>query len=173
MKKRDLEEILRAASRLTQETEFFIIGSQAVHAWSKRVLAEVLLSRECDLYPKSRQEAADLLNLRLGRSSAFARRHGFYADVVTPEIATLPKGWQSRLKSLRAGKVKALCLEIHDLIVSKLAAGRLKDFELVGALLQKNVADIKVLRRRIAQLPLKTDRTRLRIRLKLLLDELR
>ena len=116
---------------------------------------------------------ANLIHSEIGRGSIFARRHGFYADVVTPELATLPIGWERRLKRLRVGKVTALCLEGHDLVVSKLAAGRLKDLEFVGALLRTRVVNLKTIRRRVRQLPRPIERGRIRVRLRSVLDELR
>ena len=165
MRRRELEVALRAAGRVIHESEFFLIGSQAVHAYCRRPPAEVLLSQECDLYPRHHAEAASLLHFELGRGSKFARRHGFYVDVVTPEIASLPNGWEKRLKSLCLGKVTAYCLEVHDLLVSKLAAGRLKDLEFAGALLKRHLADATTLRRRISQFPLERHRARLRAQL--------
>ncbi len=137
---------------MADEQQFLIIGSQAVHAHHKRPPAEVLLSQECDLYPRTRPQAAALLDRELGRTSAFARKHGFYVDVVAPESATLPKGWQKRLKPLRVGRITASCLEIHDLLASKLAAGRLKDLELAGAALKLRLASVRTLRARLAKL---------------------
>ena len=173
MRRRELEVALRAASRVARDSEFIVIGSQAVHASCRRPPAEVLLSQECDLYPRTRTEAANLLAAELGRRSAFAQRHGFYVDVVAPEIATLPDGWQRRLKRLRVGRITALCLEVHDLLVSKLSAGRLKDLELAGALLKLRVARVSALRRRIRRLPTVSERRRVRLRLTLLLLEIR
>jgi hypothetical protein len=152
VKKHELKTALQAAARVAGEREFFIIGSQAVHAHCKRPPAEVLLSQECDLYPRTRPQAADLIARELGRNSAFARKHGFYIDVVTPEIASLPEGWEKRAKPLRFGRITAFCLEIHDLLVSKLAAGRLKDLELAGALLKLRLAKVPTLRARLAKL---------------------
>jgi len=173
VKKRQLEQTLRAAGQLARDPEFFLIGSQAVHAYCRRPPAEVLLSRECDLYPKNHPQAAHLLDSKLGRRSSFARKHGFYADVVTPEIASLPDGWQRRLKPLRAGSVTALCLEVHDLAVSKLAAARLKDFEFVGALLKTKLANARLLNRRISDFPIQQRRAILRTRLAHVLADLR
>ena len=172
MKKRELEIALRAAARVGRETEFFVIGTQAVHAYWRRPPAEVLVSQECDLYPRNRPETASMLDQALGRGSAFARRHGFYIDVVTPEVATLPLGWQARLKALRVGKITAFCLEVHDLIISKLAAGRLKDLEFVGAVLGFDIASLSLLRRRIARLELAKDRALVRLRLRSVVDDL-
>jgi hypothetical protein len=172
MKKRELKIALRTAAAVARETEFFVIGTQAVHAYCPRPPAEVLVSQECDIYPKNRPEAALLLDQTLGRGSAFARRHGFYIDVVTPELATLPKGWRSRLKTLRVGRTTAFCLEVHDLIISKLAAGRLKDLEFAGAVLGFDLANLTRLRRRIGQLGLAKDRGSVRSRLKVVLNDM-
>jgi hypothetical protein len=152
VRKRELRTALKAAARIAREREFYLIGSQAVHAHSKRPPTEVLLSQECDLYPRTNPQAAAMLDCELGRNSAFARKNGFYVDVVTPDIANLPEGWQKRVKPFRAGRVTASCLEIHDLLASKLAAGRLKDLELVGAVLKLRLAKVSTLRTRLAKL---------------------
>ena len=47
----------------------------------------------------------------------------------------------------------ARCLEIHDLLVSKLAAGRLKDYEFIAALLMGKLARVEELQRRILTFP--------------------
>lgn len=172
MRRRELEKTLRVAGSVAGELEFFLIGSQAVHAYCKRTPTEVLISQECDIYPKNRPEIANLLHTEVGPESRFARTNGIYADVVTPELATLPTGWENRLKRLRAGRVTAWCLEANDLVVSKLAAGRLKDLEFVGALLQMRLADAQVVRRRISKIPI-SERRSVRARLRSVLDELR
>lgn len=43
---------------------------------------------------------------------------------------------------------RTLCLDPHDLVVSKLAAGREKDFEFAAALLRAGLVDAGVLRER-------------------------
>jgi hypothetical protein len=56
--------------------------------------------------------------------------YGFYADPVDEETAVLPKGWKGRLVNLPVGDtggVRGLCLEPHDLAISKYVARRDKD----------------------------------------------
>jgi hypothetical protein len=172
MRRKDLEMTLRAAASVADEVEFFLIGSQAVHAYCRKPPPEVLLSQECDLYPKNRPETANLLDSKLGRRSEFAEEHGFYADVVTPDLATLPTGWESRLKPFRADRITAFCLEMHDLLVSKLAAGRLKDLEFIGAMFHLHLADPKIVRERIQHVPMPNEWPSLRARLKAVVDDL-
>jgi hypothetical protein len=173
VKKHELKTALTAAARVAREREFFIIGSQAVHAHCKRPPAEVLLSQECDLYPRTHPQAAQQIALELGRDSAFARKHGFYVDVVTPDIACLPERWQKRVKKFRVGRITAFCLEIHDLLASKLAAGRLKDLEMAGALLHLRLANASTLRARIVKLIPVSAREHARASLTTILRELR
>jgi hypothetical protein len=172
MRRSELAHALRAAGKAAGEREFIVIGSQAIHASCTRPPVEALLSLECDIYPLNRPELANLLDRELGRSSKYARQHGFYVDIVDPAIAILPRGWRSRLRPLRAGKVTARCLEIHDLVVSKLTAGRLRDLEFAGAILKRRLIKLPTLRRRISQLEDPHRIEALRLRLRLLIKEL-
>src|ERR1041385_5897492 len=128
MQRSQLEAALAAAAQVSGETEFILVGSQAVHAYTSDAPVEVVMSRECDIWAKSRFEKLSVLEEPLGRKSAFAEEHGFYVDAIQPDLVLLPNGWESRLKPMRVGSVTAWCLDVHDLVVSKLNAGRLKDY---------------------------------------------
>ena len=172
MRKIELRKAVQAAAEVARDSEFIIIGSQAFHAHSTRAPAEVLLSQECDLYPKNRPETANLLQTKLGRGTAFARKNGFFVDVVTPELATLPIGWQRRLKALRFGRATALCLGLSDLVISKIAAGRIKDREFVAAVLKLNLVNRRDLKRRLGDLPEASAREAIENELQLILREI-
>ena len=51
------------------------------------------------------------------------------------------------------GDVKVRCLEIHDLIVTKLAAGRLKDYEFIAAVFKARLAKPDEVVRRVQTFP--------------------
>jgi hypothetical protein len=53
--------------------------------------------------------------------------------------------------------VTAHCLEAHDLVVSKLVAGRKKDHDFIEALFRANVADLDVVQTRLGLLDLSRD----------------
>src|SRR5437762_1381963 len=127
MRKPQLEEVIRAAGALVGRDEFVIFGSQAVHAVTDEPPTEVLMSRECDVWLKDEPAVQETLTRELGKDSAFQQSKGYYLDALPPDLPMLPAGWEQRLVELRVGDIKLRCLEIHDLIVSKLAAGRLKD----------------------------------------------
>lgn len=89
----------------------------------------------------------------MGELSEFHEQHGFYADAVEPQTAILPKGWENRLVKIEnenTSGARGWCLEVHDLAVAKLAAGREKDLEFVDAMLEYRLVQIEMLRIRLA-----------------------
>ena len=86
--------------------------------------------------------------------------------------ATLLHGWEKRLRPLKAGRAIGFCLEIHDLMASKLAAGRLKDIELVGALLKLKLGKVAMLKRRIVRVGPGSERRRALSRLQVVVENL-
>ena len=149
MKRSDLEHILRASRGVTAETEFIVIGSQAILGSfpdAPRVLRQ---SMEADLYPRFRPELAEAIEGSLGRYSQFDQTFGYFADGVSPNTATLPEGWEERLIRIsneNTGGAIGWCLEPHDLAFSKLAACREKDLTFVSALLHFKMVRISRLR---------------------------
>lgn len=62
MKKREIDHVLRAAGRITQETQFIIVGSQALHGKYPDLADEIERSAEVDLFAKDHPEKTDSLN---------------------------------------------------------------------------------------------------------------
>ena len=149
MQRSQLETALAATAALVHETEFVVVGSQAVHAFTDAAPMEVLISRECDIWAKARFEKLAGLENVLDKNSHFAEQNGYYVDPIYPELVVLPNGWESRLKPLRLGAVTGWCLEVNDLVVSKLAAGPLKDYEFINAMLRTKLAQFDEVVRRI------------------------
>jgi hypothetical protein len=139
MKRADLEHILRASKGVTGETEFIVIGSQAILGRFPDAPRELRHSMEADLYPRFKPELADEIEGSLGELSPFHQTFGYQADGVSPETATLPDGWEQRLVAVTNANTDGAtgwCLEPHDLAFSKLAARREKDLAFVAALLR-------------------------------------
>ena len=66
----------------------------------------------------------------IGVDSPFHEMYGYYADPVDEKTAMLPKGWMGRLVNLKVEDtegVAGLCLEPHDLLISKYYARHEKD----------------------------------------------
>lgn len=129
MKKQQVDHVLRAAGRITGEKQFIIVGSQALHGKHPDVADSIIRSAEVDLLAPKRPDRTEWL-VAIGVYSPFHEEFGYYADPVSTETATLPKGWKGRLVRLPPGDtagVRGLCLDPHDLAISKYAAFREKD----------------------------------------------
>lgn len=144
MKKQHVDHVLRAAGRITGEREFIIIGSQALHGSYPDLPDRISFSAEVDLIAKGNPDRGELLNA-IGQDSSFHEAHGYYADPVDMKTAILPKGWQARLVPLPPGDtegVTGLCLEPHDLAISKYAAWREKDVEFTRELARQGLVEM-------------------------------
>jgi len=89
----------------------------------------------------------------IGEGSRFHEQYGYYAQGVAPDTATLPRGWQRRLvriENANTGGYAGLCLEVHDLAISKYAAGRGKDLEFTRELARHGMTDKKTSLKRLA-----------------------
>jgi len=97
-------------------------------------------------------ERTDLIDGAIGEGSTFHEQFGYYAQGVSETTATLPAGWQQRLISIsnpNTGGVEGLCLEVHDLAISKYVAGRAKDLEFTAVLARHGLARKDVLVERL------------------------
>ena len=157
MKRHQLEHIIRAAAGITCAEEFVIVGSQAVLGQFPEAPVELLASMEADLFSPRDPADSDLIDGSIGEGSPFHQTFGYYAHGVGEETAILPAGWRERLvpvQNANTGGGTGLCLEVHDLAVSKLAAGREKDLAFVGGLLRHRLGKVETIRERLAATPL-------------------
>ncbi len=108
----------------------------------------LLVSMEADVYPRNHPERSDLIDGSIGEGSPFQREFGYYAHGVDGGTAVLPEGWEQRLILIsgeNTRNVRGWCLEIADLAVAKLVAGREKDLEYVRFLIEKGYVKIGTL----------------------------
>jgi hypothetical protein len=95
MKRSELEHVLRAAAAIAQENSFVVVGSQAILMAFPHAPAELLASREIDLYPALHPEKADLIDGAIGAMSSFDQTFGYHADGDGPETAVMPSDFRS------------------------------------------------------------------------------
>jgi len=155
MKRDELAHILRAASRIVGEHDIVVIGSQSIlGSFTEDQLPEpAVASIEADLAflddPDNRK--SDEVDGAIGEDSQFHATFGYYGQGVSVSTATLPAGWHDRIVVFDTADTepgRGLCLEPHDLVVSKLVAGREKDFEFASALLRAGLIDSELLKQR-------------------------
>ena len=135
------------------------------------------MSVEADLIPLDGTEAlADQIDGAIGEASMFHETFGVYAQGVGYETITAPDGWRDRLieySNDNTGGVTGLCLEINDLWLTKLAAGRPKDFEFCRAIAKAKLITADVVRSRTSTIDPRIDADELAARVERLLGETR
>jgi hypothetical protein len=142
----EFEHVVRAACAIVED-EIVVIGSQAVHAQLDRPPESLLISRELDVYPLSAPERAVEIDGAIGDGSRFDQTYGYYAHGVGPERPTAPTGWEGRLVRVelpalgRQPAAVAWCMDVHDLVLAKLAAGRAHDLDFATEAIRASVVD--------------------------------
>jgi hypothetical protein len=157
------EHLIRAAATISEDDEIVVIGSQAILGRYPDAPEELCLSADADLYPRNHPDRADLIDGSIGELSPFHETYGYYAQGVGPRTAILPAGWGERLVRVETEAGAGLCLEPHDLVISKYAAAREKDRDYVRAALHHGLVNQETLLARLDQTTLEVEeRERLR-----------
>jgi hypothetical protein len=155
-----LAHVLRSASRIAGDSDVLVVGSQAILAMrdEDELPAAATASMEADIafLDDVDRAKADEVEGGIGEFSPFHEEFGYYAEGIHMDTVVLPAGWKERL--IRpdlpgAEPADAAFLEPHDLIASKLAAGRPKDLAFVLALVEVDLIDLDVLLERIYAMP--------------------
>ncbi len=169
MKREELEHILRAAATIAHDQDIRVVGSQAIlGSFGEDELPEAAhASIEVDVtfYDDPDNDKSDAVDMHIGEGSQFHEMYGYYAQGVDIEVAHLPDGWNSRVNvyaGAAADGARAHCLEPHDLVVSKLVAGRDKDHEFADALLAEGMVSAQTLIERAAALPVAAEGNRVK-----------
>ena len=165
MQRSELEHIIRASGDIARDDEIVIIGSQSILGQFPDAPMRLLMSMEADVYPNHKPELADEVDGAIGEGSSFHELHGYYAQGVGPETAVLPSGWKNRLvvvKNANTNGIAGLCLEVHDLAISKIVASRTKDFEFIQELIRHEMIREEIMLTRLAGTELQdTERSRI------------
>ena len=159
MTREQFNHVVRAAAAVLNTRNLLVIGSQAVHASTDTPVPAAERSMEADMavLDADDTESADILDGSIGEMSMFHQTFGYYVHGVTPRTALLPEGWRERLVPYIApdtGGATAMCLDIHDLWLSKAAAGREKDREFCAAVAEMGLVVPATLSARLDGMPL-------------------
>ena len=160
MRKEHFDHLIAAAVDVSGEREIVVIGSQAIHGSVEEPPGILAESMEVDVYPLGDPEKAIEIEAVLGEGSSFQGVYGYYAHGVGPETMKGPAGWRDRLIRVKVpprpgqeAEPVALCLELHDLVLAKCAAGRTRDWDYARKMLQLQLVDYEVLVERIDEMP--------------------
>ena len=132
MQRHQLQHVILEIGRRFDLRNFYIVGSAAIlAALPDPPPGSLTATRDVDVIPPGDDEQlADRISFVLGEASEFDIEHGYYAQGVslrTPAFA--PADWLSRAIPVRVADYTGWCMEPHDLVLSKLGAGREKDLE--------------------------------------------
>ena len=175
MNRAELEHVIQAAHKIVGG-DIVVIGSQAVLRAFPDAPQAMLRSPEADVYPRDEPERAIEIDGAIGVFTMFHDLYGYYAHGVGPETPHAPAGWEGRMLKIQVPPmmrgddyITAWFLEIHDLALSKLAAGREKDFEFVIEALRARLIDRDNLERGVPLMP-EADREPVRERVQIVLS---
>ena len=106
LNRKQLSHLLRAATRIADDPNIIVIGSQAIlgNFDAQNLPDEVTISVEADIaFRDDPDEAkADEVDGRIGELSSFHEEYGYYAQGVIITTAKLPSGWEDRVVSYNA-----------------------------------------------------------------------
>ena len=182
MNRNELEHIIRAAGEIAKEQKIIILGSQAIlaqfphlpesfpesnhseisHASENRDI--LFRSIEADIMIPDSEEKTEMGEGAIGELSSFHNTFGYYVQGVDYITSKLPEGWEDRLVEIcneNTNGISGLCLEIHDLIISKLYAGRKKDIEFFQTAVNLGLLSKETLIERLNLTPMSEERRRI------------
>ncbi len=143
MKLANIEKLLIEARKVTNHSDYVIIGSLSVLGCTSKPPASMVTSMDVDLYPRDDPGRSGEVGRELGETSEFAKKYGFYADPVSPGLPTLPSGWAARLQPVHfKSGVTAWFLDITDAAISKYVRGYKNDDRWIRAGLRAGLLSI-------------------------------
>jgi hypothetical protein len=182
MNRNALEHIIRAAGEIAQVKKVIILGSQSILAQlpdlsefvskfdqtdvaAKIQNREILIrSIEADVMIPDSEEKTELVEAVMGELSMFHDTFGYYAQGVDLATSKLPEGWDNRLVEIcneNTNGISGMCLEVHDVMVSKLYAGRPKDIEFFEAAVTLGLLSEETLRERLTKTAMSDERRKI------------
>jgi hypothetical protein len=105
-----------------------------------------------------------LIDATIGELSQFHKTHTYYAHGIGPETAILPAGWEQRLIPINnpnTGGATGLCIDVHDLVLSKYAAWRPGDIEFNQEIVRHGIVSKRKLARLVPSMPIDDEQKRL------------
>jgi len=175
MNRNELEHIIRAVGEIAKVEKVIILGSQSIlgqfpkfpELVSPEDCSELSLTNqshevlfrsiEVDIIIPESEEKTEIVDAAIGELSSFHDTFGYYVQGVDYSTSKLPKGWKDRLVKYAMKiltRYAGLCLEIHDLIISKLYAGRQKDIDFFHAAVKLGLLSIETLKERLNVTPM-------------------
>lgn len=123
MRLSSLLHLLSEARAVSGHSEYVVIGSLSILGMEDVVEIPEGMSMSIDVDAYTRKDPGRIFDLQdaLGENSPFHRDHGIYLDAVSPDLPTLPDGWEQRMRKIERDGLTVWFLHPDDAAVSKLA----------------------------------------------------
>lgn len=141
---------------ITNETRMIIVGTQALHGVRPDAPDGIMYSREIDVILTTKASLANWISDVVGDETPFEVDRGYYIDHVRPRhgLPVFASGWEGRLlKSNQVGKCVVDYLSPADLVITKLGAGRDKDYPFVVGMIEAGIVSVGQVRDLIPFVP--------------------
>jgi hypothetical protein len=152
MRLASLLHLLSQARAASGHTEFVVIGSLSILGMERfaQIPDGMSMSNDVDAYTKADPERIFDLLPQLGEDSPFHLAHGIYLDGVSPDLPTLPEGWEARMIRKEHDGLVVWFLEPNDAAVSKLARRQANDMRWVREGVRAGLISAPMVRARFA-----------------------
>ena len=143
--------LFREARALCGQTDYVVIGSLSILGLQQSfdVPDAMTMSNDVDCYTQADPGRIFDVVGALGENSPYHHKSGFYLDAVSPDLPSLPQGWQDRLIKIERDGLIAWFLEPNDAALSKYARGEPRDRRWIQAGIQAGVVSMPVVNARV------------------------
>lgn len=135
MRLKNLLQLLARARAEIGHSEFVVVGSLSILAMEDVAQIPQDMSMSIDIDTYTLNDPIRIFDLKglFGENSTYHRDHGFYLDPVSPDLPTLPNGWEARMHKIEQNGMAVWFLHPDDAAVSKLARSDENDLRWVRA----------------------------------------
>ena len=143
--------VFKEAKALSGHSDYVVIGSLSILGLQESfdIPDAMVMSIDVDCYTKAEPGRIFDIVKDLGENSSFHHKSGFYLDAVSPELPSLPDGWQDRLVKIERASLRAWFLEPNDAALSKYARGEPRDRRWIKAGILAGVVSMPVVKSRL------------------------
>ncbi len=156
MQHHQLEHLVRAAAAMTNTNALLIVGTQSLLI-SCPAAPEILMGHaQADFITPDNQTLALIIEHDIGPASRFNLQFNYCARGLGFVNVVLPEGWEARQIAFPvqgAPDLQVHCLSALDTAASKLAAGRVKDYRFVSAMIHYGLINAIDLHAHVPLLP--------------------